>query len=149
MANNEYISTFGVVRQYGRGEGFDALYDAAAKPALGAHNFIEVTVDENGPVPNAGTEYGRDAAKIPAGATIVGGTLLVDEKGSAASVQLDLVKKDGSDALALLAAVASPEDNSAVAMEGAVVGTRVAEDRYVKASGTLTGLKAKAVIEFI
>lgn len=145
----EYVSQFGVVRQYGRGEGRDELYDASAKPALGAHNFIEVVVNEMGPVPNVGTGYGKDAAFLPAGAVIVAGNLLVDSKGSAANVKLDLVKKDGSDAQALLAAVVSPADNSVNKCEGAAIGTRLAEDRYVKASGTLTGLKAKLVIEYI
>ena len=46
----EYISSFGVTRTVGRGEGRDELYDASAKPALGAHNVIEVVVDEKGPV---------------------------------------------------------------------------------------------------
>ena len=149
MSNNEYLSSFGVVRQYGRGEGRDELYEASAKPALGAHNCIEVVVDSKGPTPNFDGKYHRDGAKIPAGATVVGGYLIIEAKGSAANVKLDLVKKDGTDAKALLAAVAAPADNSANAFDGAAVGTVMAEDRYLKVGGTTTGLVAKAIVEFI
>ena len=144
----EYVSTFGVLRQYGRGEGFDAKYDAAAKPSLGAVKAIEVTVDANGPVPNVGTGYGRDAAYLPKGAVVIDGSLLTEVAGEAAGVTLSLVKKDGSGAVELLGA-ATPADNSTNRCEGAAIGTRLAEDMYVKAGGTRTGMKAKVVIEYI
>ena len=64
MSNNEYLSSFGVVRQYGRGEGRDELYEASAKPALGAHNCIEVVVDSKGPTPNFDGKYHRDGKGI-------------------------------------------------------------------------------------
>ena len=144
----EYVSTFGVLRQYGRGEGFDAKYDAAAKPSLGAVKAIEVTVDENGPMPNVGTGYGRDAAYLPAGAVVIDGSLLTDVKGAAANVTLSLVNKEGGDEVELMAA-ATPADNSTNRCEGAVIGTRLAKDMYVKAGGTRTGMKAKVVIEYI
>ena len=144
----EYVSTFGVLRQYGRGEGFDAKYDAAAKPSLGAVKAIEVTVDENGPMPNVGTGYGRDAAYLPAGAVIIDGSLLTDVAGSAAGVTLSLVNKEGGDEVELMSA-ASPTNNSTNRCEGAVIGTRLAKDMYVKAGGTRKGMKAKVVIEYI
>ena len=146
--NNEYKSVFGVVRQFGRGEGFDEKYQVAAKPALGETNFIEAVVDENGPVANFGTEYARDAVKIPAGAFVTGATLFVESKGSAANVKVDLVKKDGSDAVALLAAVASPADGKAEEAAGAAINAAQAEDRYLKVSGTLTGLKARLIVSY-
>lgn len=149
MSNNEYLSSFGVVRQYGRGEGRDELYEASAKPALGARNCIEVVVDSKGPTPNFDGKYHRDGAKIPAGATVVGGYLIVEAKGSAADVKLDLVKKDGSEAKELLTVDAALADNSANAFNGAAVGTVMAEDRYLKVGGNTTGLVAKAIIEFI
>ncbi len=149
MSNNEYLSSFGVVRQYGRGEGRDELYEASAKPALGAHNCIEVVVDSKGPTPNFDGKYHRDGAKIPAGATVVGGYLIVEAKGSADGVELDLVKKDGADPKKLLATAVVPADNSANVFNGAAVGTVMAEDRYLKVGGTTTGLVAKAIVEFI
>lgn len=142
-----YISSFGIERQVGRGEGIDELYNASAKPALGANNVVEVVVDEKGPNPNKGTGYGRDGAYLPAGALVVKATLLTESKGSAAGVTIDLVKKDGSDAKALLAAT-TPEDNGAAEAAGAAVGKRIAEDRYFKVGGTTTGLKAVLVVEY-
>lgn len=150
MANeNMYVSEYGVTRVYGRGEGRDELCDATAKPALGGTNAITVIVDENGPVENAGNEFGRGAAKVPAGSVVAVANLLVDEKGSAADVALNLVDKDGTNAVALLAATTPSGDNTVIACEGAAIGQRFDSDKYVKVSGTKTGLKAKLVLEFI
>lgn len=146
---SEYVSTFGVTRYVGAGEGRDTKYDASAKPAEGMRNFIEVVVDENGPVANKGEGYGNGQACVPAGSVITDAYLLTEVKGSAAGVTLSLVKQDGSDAKALLAATTPTGDNSVNKAAGAVIGTRVAEDRYVVSGGTKTGLKAKLVIEFI
>lgn len=146
--NNEYKSVFGVIRQFGRGEGFDEKYKVAAKPALGETNFIEAVVDENGPVANFGTEYARDAVKIPAGAFVTGATLFVEDKGSASNVKVELVKKDGTDGVELLAAVVSPASGKAEEAAGAAINAPHAEDRYLKVSGTLTGLKARLIVSY-
>lgn len=153
----EYVSTFGVLRQYGRGEGFDAKYDAAAKPSLGAVKAIEVTVDANGPVPNVGTGYGRDAAYLPAGAVIIDGSLLVDKKGgeeegmgTTSNVSLVLVDKEGKNEVELMSAFTPAGDNSTSRCEGAAIGTRLAKNMYVKVSGERAkDMKAKVVIEYI
>ena len=145
----EYTSSFGIRRYVGRGEGRDPKYTASAKPAEGMTNFIEVVVDANGPVPNFGTGYDGAQAKLPKGAVVVSGKLLVETKGSAASVTLSLVKKDGSDAVALLAATTPSGDNTVANCAGAAIGTRLAEDRYVKVGGTTTGLKALLKLEYI
>ena len=145
----EYVGSFGVTRYVGAGEGRDVKYDSSAKPAEGMRNFIEVVVDENGPVANVGTGFGNGQAYIPAGAVVTAAYLLTEVKGSAANVTLSLVKKDGTDSKALLAAATPTGDNSVNAAAGAAIGTRMAEDRYVISGGTKTGLKAKAVIEFI
>lgn len=146
---SEYVGSFGVTRYVGAGEGRDVKYDSSAKPAEGMRNFIEVVVDENGPVANVGTGFGNGQAYIPAGAVVTAAYLLTEVKGSAANVTLSLVKKDGADAKALLAAATPTGDNSVNAAAGEAIGTRMAEDRYVVSGGTKTGLKAKAVIEFI
>lgn len=146
--NNEYKSVFGVIRQFGRGEGFDEKYKVAAKPSLGETNFIEAVVDENGPVANFGTEYARDAVKIPAGAFVTGATLFVEDKGSASNVKVELVKKDGTGGVELLAAVVSPASGKAEEASGAAINTAHAEDRYLKVSGTLTGLKARLIVSY-
>lgn len=142
-----YISSFGVERQVGRGEGRDELYGVSAKPALGANNVLEVVVNDKGPMPNKGTGYGRDGAYVPAGALVVSATLLTESKGSASGVTISLVKKDGSDAQELLGST-EPEDNGAAVAAGVAVGKRVAEDRYFKVGGTTTDLKAVLVVEY-
>lgn len=143
---SSWISDFGVVQYNGLGEGRDEKYDASAKPSDGTLNHLEVVVNENGPVPNVGSGYGNGQACVPAGALIKEATLIVEEAGSAANVKLDLVKADGSDAVALLAATTPSGDGVAISCAGAAIGTIVAEDRYVKVGGTVTGLEAKLVL---
>lgn len=145
----EYVSSFGVSRQLGVGEGRDVKYDAAAKPALGLTKCIEVVVDEHGPVANVGTGFGRDGVCVPAGAVIVDAYLLTEVKGSAAGVSISLVKKDGSSAIELLGATTPAGDNAVDQAEGAALQTRLAEDRYFTSAGTKAGLKAKLVVEYI
>lgn len=146
---SEYVGSFGVTRYVGAGEGRDIKYDSSAKPAEGMRNFIEVVVDENGPVANVGEGFGNGQAYIPAGAIVTAAYLLTEAKGKAENVVLSLVKKDGLDSITLLNAF-TPDDNSVnVVAAGDAVGARMNEDRYVSSTGIKTGLKAKAVIEFI
>ena len=144
----EYISDFGIVRIVGRGEGRDEKYDASAMPAEGTTNGIEVVVNANGPVPNKGTGYGNGQAKIPAGAVIGRSVLLTNKKGSAASIVLQLVKVDGSDAQAMNDSY-TPEADGEVLNANKLNGVRIAEDRFVKATGTLTGFEGKLIIEYV
>jgi hypothetical protein len=145
----DYVGTFGITRIVGRGEGRDELYQVSAKPSCGVHKFIEVIVDENGPVANVGNEFGRDGAYIPAGAVVVNAVLLTEVKGSAANVTVSLVKKDGSDSKELLAATTPAGDNTSAAASGDVIGVRLSEDRYFTSAGTKTGLVAKLLVEYI
>ena len=144
----EYVGTFGVTRISGRDLGRDAKYDVAAKPALGMTKFLEVTVNENGPVANVGTGFGKDAVAVPAGAIVTDAYLVTEVKGDAAGVSISLVDKDGSNSVELLAAV-TPTDNGVNQADGAVIGTRLANDKYFTSAGTKTGLKAKLVVEYI
>ena len=93
----DYVDSFGLVRFVGRGEGVDNLYDASAKPAEGACNAIEIKFDGEGIGPNVGTKYDRAQAYLPAGSTIGRAVLFIEEVGSAASLTLKVVEKDGSD----------------------------------------------------
>lgn len=145
----EYVGSFGIARISGRDLGRDVKYDVSAKPALGMTKFLEVIVDENGPVANVGTGFGKDAVAIPAGAVVADAYLLTEVKGAAANVAISLVKKDGSDSVALLGATTPAGDNAVNQAEGAAIGTRLAEDRYFTSTGTKTGLKAKLVVEYI
>lgn len=144
----KYTGSFGLTRFVGAGEGRDEVYDASSKPSLGLTKFIEVVVDEKGPVANDGAKYGNGQAYIPAGAVIVDAYVLTDVAGSAANVTISLVKKDGTGEVALISAF-TPVDNGSEGADGAALQTRVADNMYVKAGGTRTGLKAKLVIEYI
>lgn len=147
---NSYIDSFGMIHYLGAGSGRDELYDASAMPALGPTNGIEVVVDEKGPTPNVGTGYGNGQACIPAGSVVIADSFLyVEKKGSAAAVSLDLVKKDGTDPLAVLVEYTPTADGDIQNFSGAGIGVALKEDRYIKVSGTTTGLKAKAIISFM
>lgn len=147
---SEYISQFGVKRTVGRGEGRDKKYDSSAKPAEGLHNFLEVVVDENGPVANVGEEYGNGQAKIPAGSVVTWANVLVDaDSADANDISLSLVKKDGTDPLALFTNVALVKGGHVDVAGNEAAIKRVAEDRYVKVEGDRPGLKATLYVEFI
>lgn len=147
---NSYVDSFGMIHKLGVGSGRDELYDASAKPALGTTNGIEVIVDEKGPTPNVGTSYGNGQACIPAGSVVIADSFLfVDKKGSAANVVLELVKKDGTDPLVVLTSYTPEADGDIQNFSGAGIGQALKEDRYLKVSGTTTGLKARALISFM
>lgn len=146
---SEYVGSFGVIRHVGLGEGRDVKYSASAKPAEGMTNFIEVVVDENGPVANVGEGFGNGQACVPAGAVVVDAYLLTEVKGSASGISLSLVNKDGTDSVVLGSGLTPAGDNSVNHCEGAVIGTRLTADKYVTATGTRTGLKAIVKIEYI
>lgn len=145
----KYTGSFGLTRYLGVGEGRDEAYDAVAKPSIGMTNFIEVVVDEKGPVANDGAKFGNGQAYVPAGAVVTDAYVLTEVKGDAAGVTIDLVKKDGTGAVSLLKAFTPAGDNAANNADGDALQTRVAENMYVKAGGTRTGMKAKLVVEFI
>lgn len=145
----EYVSAYGVTRQVGRGEGIDEKYGVSAKPALGERKFLEVVVDEKGPAANKGTGYGRDGQYVPGGSVVVSATLFVQTKGDAANVTIGLVKKDGTDTKALLAATTPASDGTIAIAAGAALNTLLAEDRYFTSGGTKTGLKATLLVEYI
>lgn len=146
----EYVDSFGLTRYVGRGEGVDNLYDASAKPAEGACNYIEIKIKGEGIVPNVGTAYDRAQAYIPKGAVVGRAILFVEENGSADDVTLSLVKKDGSafdPALTMLTAT-DCADNTAYNANG-TNGKQVPEDAYVKMGGTFTGLTGSLKIEYV
>lgn len=145
---SEFKGAFGLTRILGRGEGRDELYDASAKPAEGMHNFIEVVVNKKGPSANADGVYGRGQAYVPAG-SVVKSAQLINNSDKSATLTVSLVKQDGTDAKALFSAKALAA-NGSIATAGSEAGlVRVAEDRYVKATGGVDGLDATLLIEFI
>lgn len=149
MADNMYISSFGVPRYVGRGEGVDNLNNAGAPQSFGPLSYVEVPVDGDNdqPTENADDMFARGVAKVPAGSFVYYAALLTTAAGSAAGVNVGLYQKDGTaiDADGLIAA-ASPATGTITEGAGALIGKVVSEDGYIKATGTLTGLKGKLVV---
>lgn len=150
---NSYIDSFGMIHYIGVGSGRDELCDASAKPDLGLTKHLEIIVDANGPVENAGSEFGRGAACLPAGAYVTNAYLETIVKGSAANITVNMVRANGSDAQVLFAAT-TPSANNTVDVVNTTAAANVIsvifpEDRYAKVGGTRTGYKGKLHIEFI
>lgn len=145
----EYVSTFGVRRYVGEGEGRDAKYDASVKPSLGLYKSVEIVVNGDGPVPNLGAGYDGTQPAIPAGATVTYAYIVVGKESATANVSVSLVNKAGGDALALFEAVDLNAGETVEVSEGAAALKQIGEDRYAKATGLVKDLDAKLIIEYI
>lgn len=145
----EYVSTFGVRRYVGKGEGRDAKYDASVKPSLGLYKSVEIVVNGDGPVPNLGAGYDGTQPAIPAGATVTYAYIVVGKESATANVSVELVNKAGGDALALFNAVDLNAGETVEVSEGAAALKQLGEDRYAKATGLVKDLDAKLIIEYI
>lgn len=145
----EYVSTFGVRRYVGEGEGRDVKYDASVKPSLGLYKSVEIVVNGDGPVPNLGTGYDGTQPAIPAGATVTYAYIVVGKDSATANVTVSLVNKAGGDALALFNAVDLNAGKTVEVSEGAAALKQISEDRYAKATGLVKDLDAKLIIEYI
>ena len=145
----EYVSTFGVRRYVGEGEGRDAKYDASVKPSLGLYKSVEIVVNGDGPVPNKGAGYDGTQPAIPAGATVTYAYIVVGKESATANVSVSLVNKAGGDALALFNAVDLNAGETVEVSEGAAALKQLGEDRYAKATGLVKDLDAKLIIEYI
>lgn len=147
----EYISTFGIRRYVGAGEGRDVKYDASAKPSLGLYKSIEVVVNGTGPVPNLGAKgYDGTQVAIPAGATVTYAYIVTDGKVSANGVTINLVEKDGNTgSVALFEGVNLVPGETLEVAEGAAAIKRFENAMYAKATGLVKDLDAKLIIEYI
>lgn len=145
----EYVGNFGLKRYVGRGEATSPLYDASAKPAEGMHNFIEVVLNEEGPVV-AGIDLMQ--AHIPAGAVVTRATILVDGKNTATPItSIKLVKADKpeDDAKALFSNQALVAGKSVNAEANAEALIRYDKERYPVLDKAYAGLKGTLLIEYI
>lgn len=142
---SEYVGTFGVTRRMGAGSGRDLKNDACAKPAEGAVNFIEVTVDANGPVANKGEGFGLETAYVPAGCKVVRATLN-SYKGSI-TVTPVLCNAEGETLGNISTALTAAEGKTVTATSNIDAQDEIG---YVKVSELPTGdVKGKLLIEFI
>lgn len=151
----EYVSTFGVRRYVGKGEGRDAKYDASVKPSLGLYKSVEIVVNGDGPVPNKGAGYDGTQPAIPAGATVTYAYIVTKgvpagaEENGVAGVSVELVNKAGGDALPLFNNETLKAGDTVEVSEGAAALKQLGEDRYAKATGLVKDLDAKLIIEYI
>lgn len=145
----EYVSTFGVRRYVGKGEGRDVKYDASVKPSLGLYKSVEVVVNETGPVPNLGTGYDGTQPAVPAGATVTYAYIVVGKDSATANVSVSLVKKDGTGDLALFTGEDLVAGETVEVAEGAAALKQIDVPMYAKATGLVKGLDAKLIIEYI
>lgn len=150
----EYISSFGIRRYVGLGEGRDVKYDASAKPSLGLYKSIEIVVNGTGPVPNLGAKgYDGTQVAIPAGATVTYAYIVTNGTVTANGVTIKLVEKDGDTvegAKTLFNGVDLVPGETLEVSEGVDGLDRYAVDMYAYATaGLVPGLDAKLIIEYI
>jgi len=151
-----YKDAFGMLVTYGREEGVDenGLVDVTH---FGCKHEITqlIDFDANG-MPTA-TDLTIRSSKVPAGSAILSAKLVVLEPATAAATTVDVgtVKLDGTaiDADGLVAAQALAA--GVITGAGALVGTVVAEDSYIKvtpsstAAADLKGLKAVLIVDYV
>lgn len=156
----KYVSDFGV----GVFTGIDEVINENETSSLltyGAVSQVIVPVKVvNGvlaPADNSasGTGFGRGAAKIPAGA-VIKDCFLVIRTPAAASSTLDVgtYKANGTaiDADGLLDGAATDTAGLINTTAGALIGTKVTEDSYIKVTGTaadFADVDIDLVVEFI
>lgn len=145
----EYVSTFGVRRYVGKGEGRDVKYDASAKPSLGLYKSVEVVVNGTGPVPNLNGGYDGTQAAVPAGATVTYAYIVVGKESATANVTVSLVNKAGAGELSLFGATDLVAGETVEVSEGAAALKQLDEAMFAKATGLVDGLDAKLIIEYI
>lgn len=150
----EYVSTFGVRRYVGKGEGRDVKYDASAKPSLGLYKSVEVVVNGTGPVPNKNGGYDGTQAAVPAGATVTYAYIVVnkvpaDRAEDGVAVSVALVNKAGAGDLSLFNGAVLKAGETVEVSEGAAALKQLDEAMFAKATGLVDGLDAKLIIEYI
>lgn len=144
---SEYVSMFGVTRVLGTSEGSSAKNDAAITDGITAKIRVSLKAEDGTPDKNVtDTAFGKGIAFIPQGAYIV--SVKTFNASAVAGAKVGTYKQDGTviddDGLVAVAGITAGVANGA----GALVGTLVNQDSYIKASGTLTGLNGFMVVEY-
>lgn len=153
-----YIDAFGMKVNYGREEGVDenGLVDVTHFGCV--HQITQlIDFDANG-MPKATTdELTIRSSKVPAGSAVLSAKLVVLAPATAAATTVDVgtVKLDGTaideDGLVAAQALSAGVKEG----EGALIGTVVAEDSYIKvtpsstAAADLKGLKAVLIVDYV
>lgn len=160
----KYAGDFGIDRVFGVDEAINENEASSIQHFGVIHQLKVVLKSEDGTAlqPDVNTSangFGRGSAKIPAGATIKAAYLFVNSKATTAAATVDIgtYKADGTaiDADGLFDAAIVGTDTMKTAA-GALVGTKVTEDSYIKAvkggaeeAGAFAELDAVICIEYV
>jgi hypothetical protein len=165
MTDNAYISSFGVPRYVGAGEGEELKnrsdivteYLFPVKRVITEIDYDKLGLPDGNTLVTGNNGFARGIAAIPAGALVVSATLYVTGAGAdgTATVDVGLEEKDGTpidaDGLVDGATIAAGTKTGA----GALVGTVLDDEGYVVAAiatGTaanFAGLKGWLVVEYV
>ena len=154
-----YVSSFGVERVYGLGEGVDIFNSTSAEGMAGSLHEIVCPLSLTGPTfnrdaNNDGTNdsFGRGVANVPAGATIASVAVKIEEvAGTVTALNLGLYEKDGTviDADGLYSAT-DGADAGLHAGSGALIGTVMEKTGFIKATVTgATALKGFVIVRYV
>jgi hypothetical protein len=154
-----YVSSFGVERVYGLGEGVDKFNATSAEGMAGSLHEIVCPLSLTGPdfnrdANNDGTNdsFGRGVANVPEGATIDTVDVKIEEVAGLSALTIGLYEKDGTviDADGLY----KTADGLTVGVHagtGDLIGTLMAKTGYIKATGNTaaTNLKGFIIVRYI
>lgn len=154
-----YVSSFGVERVYGLGEGVDIFNSTSAEGMAGSLHEIVCPLSLTGPTfnrdaNNDGTNdsFGRGVANVPAGATIDSVDVKIEEvAGTVTALNIGLYEKDGTviDADGLY----KTADGATAGLHtgtGALIGALAAKTGYIKAEITgATALKGFVIVRYV
>lgn len=154
-----YVSSFGVERVYGLGEGVDKFNSTSAEGMAGSLHEIVCPLSLTGPTfnrdaNNDGTNdsFGRGVANVPAGATINSVDVKIEEvAGTVTALNIGLYEKDGTviDADGLYK-TADGATAGLHAGTGALIGALAAKTGYIKAEiAGATALKGFIIVRYV
>lgn len=149
-----YVSSFGVERVYGLGEGVDKLNATSAEGMAGSIHEIVCPLSLTGPdfnrdANNDGTNdsFGRGVANVPAGATIDTVDVKIEEVEGLSALTIGLYEKDGTvidaDGLYKTADGLTAGVHSGT---GDLIGTLMAKTGFIKATGNTAATKLKGFV---
>ena len=157
MSVEFYKDDFGIERVIGKGEGVEKLNRSDEIKEFGYTQAIVVPFNlEDGvelPKVNLGTVFGRGICKLPKGSVPTkAGVVIKEISGGTASFGVGLYKKDGTAVNAVGLVAAAAKTAGAVAGDGALLNTVLADDSYISVSSdtvSATKLRGFIYVEYV
>lgn len=153
-----YVSSYGVERVFGLGEGVDKLNATSAEGNAGSLHEIVCPLSLTGPdfnrdANNDGTmdSFGRGVANVPAGAAIDTVDVKIESASSLTALTIGLYEKDGTviDADGLYVGSTDGLTVGLHAGSGALIGTVMTKAGYIKAASTATDVKGFVIVRYV